>query len=131
VTPEQARTLEAAMERILPGAAGLGAGGFAAAALAGRERGWWPLVEQGLAVLDGLAEEAGCTDFASAPAQAQDRLLGELAAMPAAPPRAFLRRLVQLTLEGCLADPRHGGNRDGAGWRLVGAAPPGSCRDEA
>ncbi|HYH44444.1 MAG TPA: gluconate 2-dehydrogenase subunit 3 family protein [Thermoanaerobaculia bacterium] len=144
-SPELRRTLAAAMARILPadpasgrpGAAELGAADYAAAVLAGRERGWQPLFEQGFAVLDGLveeaAEEAGTTGtmdgaaFADAAEEVQDAALAQLAQMSAAAPRAFFSRLVQLTLEGCLADPRHGGNRGGRGWATLGAAPPGSC----
>lgn len=147
-SPELRRTLAAAMARILPadpasgrpGAAELGAADYAAAVLAGRERGWQPLFEQGLAVLDGLVEEAAGADgaaettgnvdgatFADAAEEIQDAALSQLAQMSAAAPRAFFSRLVQLTLEGCLADPRHGGNRGGQGWPALGAAPPASC----
>lgn len=140
MTPEQRRTLAAAVARILPanpascmpGAAELKADEAVAAALAGRLRAWWPLFEQGLAVLDGLAEEAaGDAEgavFADLPEEAQDSVLTQLSQMTAAAPRAFFSRLIQLTLEGCLADPRYGGNRGGQGWQAVGAAPPGSCR---
>ncbi len=135
MTAEQRRALAAALARVLPGdpaagepgAAELGAADYAAAALAGRERGWWPLCEQGLAVLDGLAEEAGGVAFADAPEAVQDAALAELAAMTAGAPRAFFSRLVQLALEGCLADPGYGGNRGGRGWSALGATPPGSC----
>lgn len=37
--------------------------------------------------------------------------------------RRFFETLLTLTLEGALSDPRHGGNRDGKGFALVGFAP--------
>jgi hypothetical protein len=37
----------------------------------------------------------------------------------------FVRVALALTLEGFLGDPRHGGNKDGIGWRFVGHSPDG------
>ncbi|MBI2892019.1 MAG: gluconate 2-dehydrogenase subunit 3 family protein [Deltaproteobacteria bacterium] len=37
--------------------------------------------------------------------------------------RAFLVLMVSLVLEGHLSEPSYGGNRDGAGWSLVGFQP--------
>jgi gluconate 2-dehydrogenase gamma chain len=36
------------------------------------------------------------------------------------PPRVFFGMLYQNVMEGMFADPIHGGNRDKAGWKLVG-----------
>jgi gluconate 2-dehydrogenase gamma chain len=32
----------------------------------------------------------------------------------------FFRQLMELTLEGYLSDPKYGGNRNRAGWRVIG-----------
>lgn len=40
--------------------------------------------------------------------------------LPGVPTREFFRMLHQNTVEGFFADPVYGGNRDKAGWRLVG-----------
>ena len=40
----------------------------------------------------------------------------------------FMRILLVLTLEGFLADPKHGGNHDGIGWHLLGFSPQGRAR---
>ena len=34
--------------------------------------------------------------------------------------QVFVRQMMILTLEGFLADPRYGGNRDRVGWRFIG-----------
>ncbi|MBI3268308.1 MAG: gluconate 2-dehydrogenase subunit 3 family protein [Planctomycetes bacterium] len=43
----------------------------------------------------------------------------------------WLHDLLELSLEGFLGDPVHGGNRDEVGWRLIGYSPegprPGAC----
>jgi hypothetical protein len=36
----------------------------------------------------------------------------------------FLGLLVDHTMQGFYGDPRHGGNRQGAGWKVVGLAYP-------
>jgi gluconate 2-dehydrogenase gamma chain len=35
----------------------------------------------------------------------------------------FFQRLVTLTLEGYLSDPKYGGNRDWIGWQFIGRTP--------
>jgi gluconate 2-dehydrogenase gamma chain len=40
----------------------------------------------------------------------------------------FVRIVLALTLEGFLGDPRHGGNKDGVGWRFVGFSPEGRAQ---
>ena len=55
-------------------------------------------------------------DFVTLPAAKQDE---RLAALQAEDTHLF-QVLLTLTLEGAFADPQHGGNRDCAGWKLLG-----------
>jgi len=66
--------------------------------------------------------------FTALDGAAQDRALeamekGELTA-DGAPVKQFFEMLVRNTVEGFLADPIHGGNRDFIGWKLVGFPGP-------
>jgi gluconate 2-dehydrogenase gamma chain len=66
--------------------------------------------------------------FAELAPEDQDAILhaldqGEMQ-LPDAPAKVFFTMLVQNTVEGFLADPVYGGNRDFAGWRLVGFPGP-------
>lgn len=72
-------------------------------------------IEQDLASRGGLAK---------LPAAEQDAYLkrlekGEVKLEPV-PAKTFFEHLLQATMEGFFADPSYGGNRDMAGWRLVG-----------
>jgi gluconate 2-dehydrogenase gamma chain len=80
--------------------------------------------------LDASAAARGAATFAAASPAQQDAILDDLAsgrladarALPQAPLFALLHTL---TLEGFLADPRHGGNAGESGWRAIGfLAPP-------
>lgn len=68
----------------------------------------------------GMKRYAG---FAASPATKQDE---RLAALQADDTHLF-QLLLTLTLEGAFADPRHGGNRDRAGWKLLGVDRP-ACK---
>ena len=66
--------------------------------------------------------------FAELDAKTQDEVLhaldkGDLK-LPHAPADAFFSMLVDNTVEGFLADPVYGGNRDFIGWKLVGFPGP-------
>ena len=45
---------------------------------------------------------------------------GKVPASPGRAPQAFFNTLRTHTMEGMFADPVYGGNKDFAGWRLVG-----------
>jgi gluconate 2-dehydrogenase gamma chain len=126
------RTLAAAAERILPaddgpGAAAAGVAAYVESAL--HEEALQPvrpLLEHGLDLLDALAREHHAAGFAACGPAAQDDVLRRLEGLEGRAetwPRAFLRRLVLLSLEGFLCDPARGGNRDGLGWQSVGFDP--------
>jgi len=91
--------------------------------------------EGGLAALDELARTAHGRSFAELDAVTGDALLAEL---EAGAHGAELQRFFELVrlhaVHGMFADPVHGGNRGGAGWRLLGFPGPKvvfSERDQA
>ena len=124
---ETERTLAAVAARILPsgedgaGAQEAGVPEFLRAALGHRVyAGLREKIERGLEILGAQANEQHGKAFADCSAQQQEALLRQ-----AQQSRNFLLRLVfdtlvTLTVEGYLADPIHGGNRDFVGWRLIG-----------
>ncbi len=62
--------------------------------------------------------------FAQLDADQQDRVLAGLEqgqfALAGTDGRAFFELLLRNTMEGFFADPVYGGNRDMAGWRMIG-----------
>lgn len=130
LTPERRRTLEAVVERILPGIEGPGAVGtgvavaFEDAIAHPHLRGVRPGIERMLDHLQAQAEQVhGREFFACAPGQ-RDELLRAIE-RDANPGMQFLfRAFVTLSLEGLLGDPVHGGNRDCRGWESIGLQAP-------
>ena len=136
LTAAEWRAADAALARILPSDSGPGAReagcvNFLDKSLLHEDANLAPLVRAGLAGLDAAAGAGrpGAV-FAALPPSEQDRILeglarGELPGWPAEPPpRAFFEVLRLEALLGFLCDPRHGGNRDFAGWRRVGYPGP-------
>ncbi len=74
-----------------------------------------PVYQEGLAALDAAA---GAEGFAGAPAEQQIEILTQAEAGEVAP--GFFEMLLAHTQEGMFADPMYGGNRDFAGWDLLG-----------
>jgi hypothetical protein len=62
----------------------------------------------------------GAASFADLDPAAQDQVLADLERTGSS---AF-RWLVEKTMEGFYADPRHGGNRGGVSWELIGFPGP-------
>jgi len=97
------------------------------------------LVMRGAAQLDRLSAAHHGGNFAAARGEQQDAIIAAMlrgeGAAPRFDPARFIETMVSLTLEGMFADPRHGGNRDGVGWRLIGYAMhppyPQACHDGA
>lgn len=121
--------LRAACARVLPsddgpGAEETGVAEYVAHVL-GEDRlsSFAPYFELGLAYLETLAQEQHGKGFTQCEPELQDQVME--AASKAEQPvfQAFFRQMVSLSLEGFLGDPRHGGNRDGLGWRYVGYEP--------
>jgi gluconate 2-dehydrogenase gamma chain len=136
----EARDVDALAARILPGspddpgAREAGVLVYIDRAVEGAYKELQHAYRQGLAELDRHCREEARASFADLGADRQDALLSELDGIAAQleageAPATDRRRLIlaqlygmirQHTLEGLLADPAYGGNRDGAGWRLVG-----------
>jgi len=127
-TAVELAALAAAAERILPrdedpGAVDLGVPEYIDRMLADDVmRNWREPMRRGLALLDEKARGKHGASFAAAPPDAQDEILS-LVERETRGPSGFFARLAHLTLEGAFGDPVHGGNRDEAGWRLVGFRP--------
>ena len=132
--PDQFDQLEAACERVLPadqdpGACAIGAAHYIDQLLAeddflGDAKGWREVFLRGLRLLENQSQATYGTHFASLDAAAQDTVL------TACPDRRFLRVLIENTLDGVFYDPFYGGNRDGAGWRMVAFSPRAAFRSK-
>ena len=84
---------------------------------------------KGLAQLAAWSVERTGHSFWALEAHAQDLTLASLAAEGGDEGYDFVRQLAMLTMEGAFSDPAHGGNRDGAGWKLIGfPARSAQCR---
>jgi gluconate 2-dehydrogenase gamma chain len=75
-----------------------------------------------------VREQHGGKPFAQLDPPAQDAVLDAIdkdeLKLPEAHARAFFEMLVRNTVEGFLADPLYGGNRDFIGWKLIGFPGP-------
>jgi len=131
LSPYEGRTADAVFERLFPatedtpGASAIGVLAYVDRALAGEYRDRQEDYRVGLATLDRVARERHGTPFVACAPDAQDALLaglerGELPGF-AVPDQATFFALLRAHLqEGLFADPAYGGNRDKAGWRLLG-----------
>jgi gluconate 2-dehydrogenase gamma chain len=128
---DQAATIAAFTERLMPGAPGkpgaLDAGvlNYIDLALAGAYADLQDFYRRGLAQLDQYCRKTHRSPFAQLAAARQDEVITALEqdkatgfTWPAA--REFFSTIRTHTMEGMFADPVYGGNQDFAGWRLVG-----------
>jgi gluconate 2-dehydrogenase gamma chain len=121
-------TLAAACERLFPrdddpGAIDLDAPRYVDRQLVSDDfSGWQESFRTHLADLDTDAQSQHQHAFAQLSPAEQDALIAGWADGPRER-QTFVRRLMQLTLEGVFGDPSYGGNRDGKGWALVGFEP--------
>lgn len=128
---EDSRTIRAFAERLMPGAPGKPGAtdadvlNYIDLALSGAYKDEQEFYRHGLAQLDAHCKAAHGKAFRSLPAAQQDEVISALEhgkapefVWPAAP--AFFNMLRRHTMEGMFADPIYGGNKDFAGWRLVG-----------
>ena len=130
-----AAVIGALTERIMPdstgkpGAREAGVLNYIDLALAGPYKDQQDFYRAGLTQLDAYCHAQYKRGFAALQSEQQDKVIDALAAgkaegftWPSA--QAFFRTLRTHTMEGMFADPVYGGNRDFAGWRLIGF--PGS-----
>lgn len=126
-----ALAIAALTERIMPDAPGkpgareAGVATYIDLALAGAYKDQQEFYRSGLAQLDAFCRTRYKRGFAGLQPAQQDEVVEALAAgkadgftWPTA--QAFFRTVHTHTLEGMFADPVYGGNRDFAGWRLIG-----------
>jgi gluconate 2-dehydrogenase gamma chain len=108
-----------------PGAREAGVLNYIDLALAGAYADLQDLYRRGLAQLDVYCGKAYGQSFARLTAAQQDEVIGALEqgkagefSWPTA--QAFFNTIRTHTMEGMFADPIYGGNKDFAGWRLIG-----------
>lgn len=126
-----AQTIAALVERIMPGAPGkagasdAGVLNYIDLALAGAYSDQQEFYRHGLAQLDAYCNATYKKSFVDLAAAQQDEVLTALEAGKATgfdwpKAQAFFSTLRTHTMEGMFADPVYGGNKDFAGWKLVG-----------
>ena len=128
----QWKTIEAVTARIIPtdhepGAVEANCINFIDKALANEDAAAKPLYEAGIIGLDAVSQERFKKPFAQLKPEQQDRILESLEAGSAdgwphaeIPSPLFFETVRAHTIIGFLADPKYGGNRDYAGWRVTG-----------
>jgi len=128
-TPEQAATVEAVAEQIIPadddpGARWAGVVHYIDLGLAGEFAALRPTYEAGLKRLQALTREFGEMPFERLDFATQTKVLEKLegddgAAGGSNAGREFFALIRRHTLEGFFGDPKYGGNRDYAGWKML------------
>ena len=128
---DDAATVAAFTERLMPGAPGkpgardAGVLNYIDLALAGAYADLQDFYRRGLASLDGYCRNTHNASFVRLDPARQDAVIAALEegkatgfTWPTA--QEFFNTLRTHTMEGMFADPLYGGNKDFAGWRLVG-----------
>jgi Gluconate 2-dehydrogenase subunit 3 len=126
---DEARVVAAIAERIWPGAAAAGTVTYIDHALAHAYRPEARVYRAALPQIDAASRRRFATHFVSARGEQQDALLADLEAgrleeLPGAHGAAIFNLMRRHVMEGVLADPIYGGNRDFAGWKAVGYPGP-------
>lgn len=136
LTVDEARTLSAACDQIIPadedpGAAWAGVVNYIDRQLCGHLRDLRERYRLGIAAMNKSSRLLYGSDFALLPETKQVELLTAMEAGQA--PRdawqkisstEFFSMLVDHTMQGFYGDPRHGGNRERASWKMVGLSYP-------
>jgi gluconate 2-dehydrogenase gamma chain len=128
---EHAATVAAFAERLIPGAPGKPGAhdanviNYIDLALAGAYADQQDFYRRGLAQLDAYCGKTYNQPFLKLSAVQQDEVIGALEQGKASEfefptAQAFFNTLRTHTMEGMFADPVYGGNKDFAGWKLVG-----------
>ena len=136
LTVDEAKTLAAACDQIIPpdeapGAEWAGVVNYIDRQLCGPLRQLRESYRWGIAAMNKSSRLLYGSDFAVLPNTKQFELLTKMEEGHA-PQEAwqkissteFFGLLVDHTMQGFYGDPRHGGNRGGAGWKVVGLAYP-------
>ena len=136
LTVEEARTLSAACDQIIPadedpGAAWAGVVNYIDRQLCGPLKHLRNAYRWGIAAIDHSSKILYGVDFAELPRLSQVELLTRIE-QGRAPADAwkqissieFFGFLLDQTMQGFYGDPRHGGNRDRASWKMLGIPYP-------
>ena len=134
---DDALTITAFAERLMPGAREAGVPNYIDLALSGAYVDLQDFYRRGLMHLDAYCRKTHNAPFAQLPAAQQDQVIAALEqgkdtgfTWPSA--QVFFNTVRNHTMEGMFADPIYGGNKDFAGWRLIGfpgAQPAFSLED--
>ena len=136
LTEDEAKTLAAASDQIVPpdqdpGAAEAGAVTFIDRQLATRQKKAQPLWGAGIRGLEATARRRHGQPFAELPFEAQTAVLQDVekGAVEAGDwngvePVAFFGLLRSYSVMSFYGDPRHGGNKDRVSWRMLGVPDP-------
>jgi len=136
LTVDEARTLAAICDQIIPpdehpGAAWAGAVNYVDRQLSGPLRHLRYVYRQGIAAVDQSSRMLYGAPFAGLTETMQVALLSMMeqrrapsVAWKKVSSEEFFALLVDQTMQSFYGDPRHGGNRDGASWRMLGTPYP-------
>ena len=130
LAPEQRRILETFVDRLVPkdelgpGAVECGVADYIDRSLAGYLANEKTAFVQGLASLDAYARSSQGGAFADLPPDKRDAVLTAIDSGQVPGLRGFFNRARRLTLEGMFSDPYWGGNKNFAGWELIGYPGP-------
>lgn len=125
---DQRATLDALVDRLIPdddgtaGALAAGAADYIVGMLA--EAGEIGSYVTGLAAVDTLAHALHGEPFTALAPAGRDDVLGAMEGSSDPTLAAFFELLRLHTVHGTFSDPRHGGNRGGVGWDLIGFPGP-------
>jgi gluconate 2-dehydrogenase gamma chain len=127
-TADQARTLGAVCEQIIPadqdpGAGEAGVVNFIDRQLGRKYREYRQAYQEGIAAIDRAAVAVSGARFADLPFGRQREVLAAIDKNQQ-PGKAFFDLAVTHTMQGFYGDPRHGGNRDRASWKMLGIPHP-------
>jgi gluconate 2-dehydrogenase gamma chain len=128
---DDSAAIEAFAERLMPGAPGkpgardVGVLNYIDLALSGAYEDLQDFYRRGCAALEAHCQQAHKKSFAQLSAADQDAVIkameeGKAAGFTWPSAQAFFNTLRTHTIEGMFADPVYGGNKDFAGWKLVG-----------
>lgn len=128
---EDSATVDAFTERLMPGAPGqagardAGVLNYIDLALAGAYADLQEFYRRGCAALEDHCRKTYSQSFAQLTTAQQDAVItalvqGKASGFTWPTSQAFFNMLRTHTMEGMFADPVYGGNKDFAGWRLVG-----------
>jgi gluconate 2-dehydrogenase gamma chain len=133
LTAEEAETLGAISDRIIPadqdpGAGAAGAANYIDRQLTGPFKKYQSIYRQGLAGIDQVSDSQFGKRFTALAPEQQDAVLTSLEGAkveastwkPAVSKKTFFDMVRDHTMQSYYGDPRHGGNREFASWRMLG-----------